>query len=56
MATTGNTAQHDAALVSVQDWQAIEETLCLPSVLGLRESIKRDLVQPMTGCAKNLDW
>jgi hypothetical protein len=56
MATTGNTAQHDAERVSVQDWQVFEETLCLPSVSGLRESIKAGWVQPMNGCAKNLDW
>lgn len=48
--------RNDAVLVSAQDWQAIQETLYLLSVPGVRESIKDSLVQPLTSCGKELDW
>ena len=48
--------RHDAVLVSAEDWQAIQETLFLLAVPGMRESIKEGLVEPIDACAKGLDW
>ena len=48
--------RHDAVLVSAEDWQAIQETLHLLSVPGMRESIKDAMAEPVEACAKELDW
>jgi len=36
------------------DWYAIQETLHLLSVPGLRESIRAGLAEPVAACAKEL--
>ena len=48
--------RHDAVLVSAEDWQAIQETLFLLAVPGMRETIKEGMVEPIDACAKGLDW
>lgn len=48
--------RHDAVLVSAEDWQAIQETLYLLSVPGMRESIKEGMAEPVENCAQELDW
>jgi antitoxin YefM len=48
--------RHDAVLLSAEDWQAIQETLYLLAVPGMRESIKEGMVEPADACAKELDW
>ena len=45
-----------AILVSAEYWQAIQETLYLLSVPGMRESIKRGMAEPLAKSAKELDW
>jgi prevent-host-death family protein len=45
-----------AVLISAEDWQAIEETLYLLSVPGMRESIKESLAEPLDQSARELDW
>lgn len=46
----------DAVLVSVDDWQAIQETLHLLSVPGMRESIRKGMATPIKECLESLDW
>lgn len=46
----------DAVLVSVDDWQAIQETLHLLSVPGMRESIRKGMATPVRECLESLDW
>lgn len=46
----------DAVLVAVEDWQAIQETLHLLSVPGMRESIHAGMAEPLADSAKELDW
>jgi prevent-host-death family protein len=46
----------NAVLVSEEDWTAIQETLFLLSVPGMRESIKAGMAEPVDTCAKELDW
>lgn len=45
-----------AVLVSAEDWQAIQETLYLLSVPGMRESIKKGMAEPLDKSAKELRW
>lgn len=46
----------NAVLIAEADWRAIQETLSLLSVPGMRESIKAGLSEPIEECAKELDW
>ena len=48
--------RNDAVLVSAEDWQAIQETLHLLSVPGMRESIREGLAESVNDCAQELDW
>jgi prevent-host-death family protein len=45
-----------AVLVSEEDWRAIEETLYLTALPGMRESIKKGLKTPVDKCDKELKW
>jgi antitoxin YefM len=45
-----------AVLLSAEDWQAIQETLYLLSVPGMRESIKKGMAEPLAKSAKDLRW
>jgi prevent-host-death family protein len=45
-----------AVLLSTEDWQAIQETLYLLSVPGMRESIKAGMAEPLDKSAKTLKW
>ena len=46
----------DAVLVSIDDWRAIEETLYLVSIPGMRASIRKGLKIPVRECLESLDW
>lgn len=46
----------NAVLVSESDWRAIEETLHLLSIPGMRESIRDGLETPVEECLESLDW
>lgn len=48
--------RNSAVLVAAEDWEAIQETLYLLSVPGMRESIKEGMAEPVDACAKELDW
>ena len=48
--------RHCGVLVSEDDWRAIQETLHLTSVPGMKESILEGLRTPPDQCAKELDW
>ena len=45
-----------AVLVSAEDWSAIQETLYLLSVPGMRESIKKGMAEPLGKSARELKW
>ena len=45
-----------AVLVSEEDWKAIQETLFLLAIPGLRESIKEGMAEPVNESVKELDW
>jgi antitoxin YefM len=46
----------NAVLLSEEDWRAIQETLYLLSVPGMRESIREGLQTPVEECTRELDW
>lgn len=45
-----------AVLLSAEDWQAIQETLYLLSIPGMRESIKEGMAEPLGKSARELGW
>ena len=46
----------NAVLVPEEDWNAIQETLYLLSVPGMRESIRVGLETPIEECEKEPGW
>ena len=46
----------NAVLVAEEDWRAIQETLFLLSIPGMRESIREGLETPLEECAEDPDW
>ena len=46
----------NAVLISEDDWPAIQETLYLVSIPGMRESIRKGLKTPVEKCTKELNW
>ncbi len=48
--------RHNAVLLSEEDWSAINETIYLLSVPGMRESIKEGLKLNLDECSQELDW
>ena len=45
-----------AVLVSAEDWNAIQETLTLLAVPGMRKSIKDGMAEPLASSSLELDW
>jgi PHD/YefM family antitoxin component YafN of YafNO toxin-antitoxin module len=43
-------------LISEEDWNSIQETMCLLSIPKMRESIKVGLETPIDDCSEELDW
>lgn len=48
--------RNNAVLVSESDWNAIQETLCLSSIHGMKKSIIEGAKEPLSECADKLDW
>ncbi len=48
---TGN-----AILLAEEDWRAIQETLSLLSIQGMRESIIEGMATPVEECSEELNW
>lgn len=45
----------NAVLVSEADWRAIQETLYLVSIPGMRESIREGMAEPIEECRQDMD-
>lgn len=45
-----------AVLLCAEDWSAIQETLYLLAVPGMRESIKAAMAEPLAKSARALKW
>lgn len=48
--------RNKAVLVSEEDWSAIQETLYLLSVPGMRESLREGMNTPVDECDEELNW
>ena len=48
--------RHNAVLVSEEDWSAIQETLYLLSIPGMRESIKAGIESSIGECDEEPGW
>lgn len=48
--------QFNAILIAEDDWRAIQETLFLLSIPGMRESIREGLKTPIDQCSEELEW
>ena len=46
----------NAVLVSEEDWSAIQETLHLLAIPGMRESIKEAMAEPLAKSKRTLKW
>jgi len=45
----------NAVLVSEDDWRAIQETLYLAGIPGMRESIVEGMAEPLEACSREID-
>lgn len=45
-----------AVLISEEDWSAIQETMHLLSVPGMRESIREGMKTPISKCSEEIKW
>lgn len=48
--------RNNAVLLAEKDWQAIQETLYLTSIPGMRESIIEGMKEPLSESKKDVDW
>jgi prevent-host-death family protein len=48
--------RHSAVLISEEDWRAIQETLYLTSIPGMRDSIQDGIKSPIEECDEELEW
>jgi len=46
----------NAVLISEEDWNAINETLYLVSIPGMKESIREGLEEDLDQSSESLDW
>jgi len=46
----------NAVLISEEDWSAIQETLHLLAIPGMRKSIKDSMAEPLAKSKKALKW
>ncbi len=46
----------NAVLIGEEDWNAIQETLYLVAVPGMRDSIVKGMQTPIERCNKQLRW
>ena len=46
----------NAVLIAEDDWRALQETVYLLSIPGMRESIREGLATPIEECVEDLDW
>ncbi len=48
--------RNNAVLISEEDWRAINETLYLMSIPGMRESLIEGLNTPIEECDDEVEW
>ena len=48
--------RNNAVLVSEDDWKALQETLYLISIPGMKKSILDGMKEPLSESIKKIDW
>lgn len=48
--------RNNAVLVSEEDWRALQETVHLLSIKGMRESIQKGLKTSLSKCSDKIKW
>lgn len=48
--------RQSAVLLSAEDWKAIQETMHLLSIPGMRKSIRDAMAEPLSKSTKELRW
>ena len=48
--------RNNAVLISAEDWSAVQETLSLYAVPGMKELIQEGLNTQVEECDEDLDW
>ena len=48
--------RNNAILISEDDWKAMQETVFLLSIPGMRESIREGMEELIDACDQDLDW
>jgi len=48
--------RNKAVLIAEEDWQAVQETLFLLSVPGMRESVREGMAEPIEECSEEPGW
>lgn len=48
--------RNSAVLISEEDWRAIQETIYLTGIPGMRASIRKGLKTPVERCTEVLKW
>jgi len=48
--------RNSAVLISEEDWRAIQETIYLSNIPGMRASIQKGLRTPVEQCREELKW
>ena len=48
--------RNNAVLIAEEDWHAVQETLYLLSIPGMRTSIRKGMKTPIDKCTKVLKW
>jgi prevent-host-death family protein len=46
----------NAVLISEDDWRAIQETIFLLNIPGMRKSIQEGLATPIEDCKEEIEW
>lgn len=49
------TKRGNTVLLPEEDWRAIQETLFLLGIPGMRESIRKGMAEPVEKCAREID-
>ena len=48
--------RNNAVMISQEDWDAIQETLYLHSIAGMKESIVVGKNTPLEECSEDIEW
>ncbi|OGV57352.1 MAG: antitoxin [Lentisphaerae bacterium RIFOXYA12_FULL_48_11] len=48
--------RNNGVLISEDDWRAIQETLFLTSIPGMKNSIVKGMKTPVSKCSREIEW